>query len=85
MLRFAMPMLLLMTVALAAVSPARAQDSGGAITNMKTLIQSGFDIKAAAPNGDKFVVFLQREREAYACEFVTLTVSRCGAINNEAN
>jgi len=70
-------------LACVAASPAIAQSSG-VTTDMKTLLRQGFDIRAAAPNGDKFVVFLQKDRNAYACEFVTLTLSRCGAINKES-
>ena len=39
------------------------------------------EIKAAVPNGTRYVVFLQKDQSAYACEFVSLTTSRCGTIN----
>ncbi|WP_099866198.1 hypothetical protein [Pararhizobium haloflavum] len=48
---------------------------------MGALLQRGFEIKASSPSGNKFVVFLQKDAQAYACEFVTLTNSRCGAID----
>jgi hypothetical protein len=54
--------------------------SGGA-KSMKELLASGYEIKSSTPNGTKFIVFMQKEKSAYACEFVSLTRSRCGAIN----
>ncbi len=49
--------------------------------NMADLIKQGYEIKAAVPNGSKFIVFLQKEKSAYACEFASLASSRCGSIN----
>lgn len=54
-----------------------AQFSGGSIAQ---LLAQGFEIKAAVPNGSKFIVFLQKEEAAYACEFATLARSQCGAL-----
>ncbi|MCO6186104.1 hypothetical protein [Rhizobium sp. L1K21] len=48
---------------------------------MKQLLDDGYEIKAAVPNGSKFVVFMQKDQSAFACEFVNLTQTRCGAIN----
>ncbi|MEM6463508.1 MAG: hypothetical protein AAF724_16500 [Pseudomonadota bacterium] len=67
-----------------AAQPAAAQSSSTTGESMETLLEQGFEIKAAAPNGDRYVVFLQKDTAAYACEFVTVTNSRCGAINEEA-
>ncbi|MEX3009335.1 hypothetical protein [Hoeflea sp. TYP-13] len=67
------------------IQSAGAQSSGGSGATMKSLLQQGYEIKAAAPNGSKYVVFMQKDNSAYACEFVTVTSSRCGAINSEAN
>ncbi|MCY6380456.1 hypothetical protein OQ273_06685 [Hoeflea prorocentri] len=67
-----------------AVQVAAAQSSSGSGVSMRTLLQRGFEIKAAAPNGSQYVVFLQKGKAAYACEFKTLTSSRCGAINSES-
>lgn len=61
-----------------------AQDSGGDSSTMRGLLRQGFEIKAMAPNGAQYVVLLQKDEAAYACEFVTVTSSRCRAINNEA-
>ena len=54
---------------------------GGGSKSMKELLASGYEIKSSTPNGTKFIVFMQKEKSAYACEFVSLTRSRCGAIN----
>ena len=70
-------------VGIGTVQMAGAQSSGGS-QSMKSLLQQGFEIKAAAPSGNSFVVFMQKDQAAYACEFVTVTNSRCGAINQEA-
>jgi hypothetical protein len=50
-------------------------------TTMKELLAQGYEIKTAVPNGSKFVVFMQKDQSAYACEFVSLTDTKCGAIN----
>lgn len=63
---------------------ALAQDSGGDSNTMRGLLRQGFEIKAMAPNGAQYVVLLQKDTSAYACEFVTVTNSRCRAINQEA-
>jgi hypothetical protein len=65
---------------------AQAPDIGGSTTaggtkSMGDLLSSGYEIKSSAPNGTKFIVFMQKDKSAYACEFVSLTKSRCGAIN----
>ena len=49
-------------------------------SSMGTLISEGFEIKAAVPNGKRFVVFLQKDNEGYACEMANLTASQCGKI-----
>ncbi|WP_419912593.1 hypothetical protein [Hoeflea sp.] len=61
---------------------ASAQSSSGTGTNMKALLQDGYEIKAMAPNGSQYVVLLQKDESAYACEFVTVNNSRCRAINS---
>mgnify|MGYP001824225154 FL=1 len=78
---------ILMTMAVAGaavfghVLMANAQTATGSSKSIEAMLRDGFEIKAAAPNGKTFVVFLQKGEEAYACEFVTVTNSRCGAIN----
>ena len=64
----------------------QAQVSGGSTVSggsrsMSDLLSDGYEIKASVPNGTKFIVFMQKEKSAYACEFVTLTKTRCGSIN----
>ncbi|MCZ3379453.1 hypothetical protein [Rhizobium sp. AG207R] len=54
--------------------------SGGDST-MGDLLSRGYEIKAAVPNGGKFVVFMQKDQSAYACEFSSLTNTRCGSLN----
>jgi hypothetical protein len=48
---------------------------------MADLVSRGYEIKAAVPNGGKFIVFMQKDQSAYACEFSSLTGTRCGSIN----
>ena len=60
---------------LAAIS----QSSGG--STIKQLLSSGYEIKASVPNGSKFIVFMQKDKAAYACEFVTVARSRCETLN----
>ena len=48
---------------------------------MGELLSKGYQIKAAVPNGKKFVVFLQKDQSAYACEMTSLTASQCGTLN----
>lgn len=50
-------------------------------STMPELLTQGYEIKSAIPNGDKFVIFMQKEQSAYACEFVSVTNTKCGAIN----
>ena len=51
-------------------------------SSMGELLSKGYQIKAAVPNGGKFfVVFLQKDQSAYACEMKSLTSSQCGALN----
>ncbi|MBP2547250.1 hypothetical protein J2858_000143 [Neorhizobium galegae] len=56
-------------------------ETGRSTTTMAELVSREYEIKAAVPNGTKFIVFLQKGTSAYACEFVTLTKSRCGSVN----
>ena len=50
-------------------------------SSMGDLLSKGYQIKAAIPNGSKFVVFMQKDQSAYACEMQSLTASRCGTLN----
>jgi len=54
---------------------------GGGSRSMRDLLSEGYEIKTSVPNGTKFIVFMQKDKSAYACEFVSLTKSRCGSIN----
>lgn len=55
--------------------------SGEGDSTMADLLSRGYQIKAAVPNGGKFVVFMQKDQSAYACEFSSLTNTRCGSLN----
>ena len=58
-----------------------SQATPAAEASMAELVQRGYEIKAAVPNGGKFIVFMQKDQSAYACEFSSLTNTRCGSIN----
>ncbi|HTO30107.1 MAG TPA: hypothetical protein VL202_02825 [Pararhizobium sp.] len=77
---------------LAACGPALAQDAeqksddpnvagGSSGGSLGQLLSRGYEIKAAVQNGTRYIVFVQKDQSAYACEFVSLTKSRCGSIN----
>ncbi|MFB2552309.1 hypothetical protein [Ensifer soli] len=73
------------TVFLSAV-PALAQDtvtaqSSSSGRTLRDVLSDGYEIRAASANGTNTILFLQKEKSAYACEFVTVTRSRCGKIN----
>ena len=59
----------------------KSSTTGSGDATMAQLIAEGFEIRAAVPNGSKIIVFMQKDQSAYACEFVSLTNSRCGTIN----
>lgn len=66
-------------------APAMAQENQPSMTSsggsMGRLITEGYEIKAAVPNGKRFVVFLQKDSTVYACEMTTLSRSQCGKID----
>ena len=80
-----MPRMLLTIATVILAANAQAQDSGvsssGSSSSMGDLIKQGYEIKSTVSNGAKLIVFLQKENSAYACEFTSLTSSRCGSIN----
>ncbi|CAN7399163.1 hypothetical protein LJR030_004127 [Rhizobium sp. LjRoot30] len=49
--------------------------------SMAQLLSQGYEIKAAVPNGSRFVVFMQKDQSAYACEFASIANTRCRSIN----
>jgi hypothetical protein len=67
----------------AAVANAQQDLQLGASTSasMGQLVSQGYEIKAAAPNGSRYVVFMQKDTSAYACEFVNTTQTQCRQIN----
>ncbi len=77
--------MLLTIAALFCAAAVQAQESGvsssSATSSMGELIKQGYEIKSTVSNGSKLIVFLQKDNSAYACEFTSLTSSRCGSIN----
>ncbi|MCK3775183.1 hypothetical protein MZK49_00380 [Ensifer sesbaniae] len=81
------PLATLALLAFASAAPAQESVDGGATSggmrggSMAELVAKGYEIKAAVANGARYIVFLQKDQSAYACEFVSVTKSRCGSIN----
>lgn len=69
---------LLPALAAAQEDDVAASASGGG--TISELVSRGYEIKTATQNGDRTIVFLQKDRSAYACEFVALAKTRCGPI-----
>ena len=65
----------------AAAAHAQQADDAVVSSTMGELVSQGYEIKAAAPNGSRFVIFMQKEKSAYACEFVNTTKTQCRQIN----
>ena len=65
----------------AAAAHAQQTDDAVVSSTMGELVSQGYEIKAAAPNGSRFVIFMQNEKSAYACEFVNTTKTQCRQIN----
>lgn len=77
--------MLLTIAAILCAAAVQAQESSvsssSATSSMGELIKQGYEIKSTVSNGSKLIVFLQKDNSAYACEFTSLTSSRCGSIN----
>ena len=84
--------LLALVLATVAATAALAQESGEpslgggssgpALTaSLSQLLADDYEIKSAVPNGAKLIIFLQKKQSAYACEFVSITKTRCGSLN----
>lgn len=69
------------SAALAQESVNSASSEGLRGGSMSALLSKGYEIKAAVANGTRYIVFLQKDQSAYACEFVSVAKSRCGSIN----
>ena len=65
----------------AAAAHAQQADEPVASSTMGELASQGYEVKAAAPNGSRYVVFMQNDKSAYACEFVNTTQTQCRQIN----
>lgn len=71
-----------------AAAAVQAQTLDGAINTtrdadatMAELLSRDYEIKSAVPNGSKLIVFMQKGKSGYACEFVNVTRTRCASIN----
>jgi hypothetical protein len=62
-------------------APLGSSTAGTGSKSMGDLVSEGYEIKASVSSGTKVIVFMQKDKSAYACEFVTVTRSRCGSIN----
>ena len=67
--------------AAAAAHAQQAEEAPIVSSTMGELASQGYQIKAAAPNGSRYVVFMQNDKTAYACEFVNTTTTQCRQIN----
>ena len=57
-------------------------DTGrGSDATMAELLSKEYEIKSAVPNGSKLIVFMQKGKSGYACEFVNVAKTRCASIN----
>ena len=65
----------------AAANAQQAEEPVVTSSSMGELASQGYEIKAAAPNGSRYVVFMQNDKSAYACEFVNTTDTQCRQIN----
>jgi hypothetical protein len=69
------------SAAFAQTSDNMSSASSGGVSTIRGLLSAGYEIKASVPNGKKFIVFLQKDKSAYACEFATVVESRCEPLN----
>ena len=58
-----------------------ADTARGADATMAELLSKEYEIKSAVPNGSKLIVFMQKGKSGYACEFVNVAKTRCASIN----
>ncbi|MXN46808.1 hypothetical protein GR138_16555 [Shinella kummerowiae] len=68
-------------VTAAAAHAQQAEEPPIVSSTMGELASQGYQIKAAAPNGSRYVIFMQNDKSAYACEFVNTTDTQCRLIN----
>jgi hypothetical protein len=73
--------LLTVTSAFAQTAEPNVSSSTVGSATIKNLLATGYEIKSSVPNGNRFIVFMQKDKTAYACEFVTVTRSRCESLN----
>lgn len=78
-----MPKIVFAALVLFTATAAHAQqaDQGSDSKTIGQLVSEGYQIKAAAPNGSRYVIFMQNDQSAYACEFVNTADTQCRPIN----
>ena len=81
MIRIALALSLVSVSSVAMAQDGTTETPSGDGATMGQLMAEGYEIKAAVPNGKRFVVFLQKDSTGYACEMVNLSRSQCGKIN----
>ncbi|MDI7864357.1 hypothetical protein MRS76_20680 [Rhizobiaceae bacterium n13] len=85
MRKLLLTMLLLVPAAVAVAQEAaptlQSEEGPPASATMSQLLARGYEIRASAPNGSRFIVFLQKDQSAYACDFANVANSRCGSLN----
>lgn len=79
---FALGLLVVSTHSVSAQTFDTGADSArGSDANMADLLSKDYEIKSAVPNGSKLIVFMQKGKSGYACEFVNVAKTRCASIN----
>ena len=72
---------LIASTGIANAQDAEAGGEGGATqSTMARLLADGYEIKGTAQASSRYIVFMQKDKSAYACQFVTVTTTRCGLI-----
>lgn len=67
--------------AMAQTALSSVETTRGADATMAQLLSQDYEIKSAVPNGSKLIVFMQKGKSGYACEFVNVAKTRCASIN----
>ncbi len=79
-LSFALAVLAASAAAAQAQETDASPQAGTTQSTMARLLADGYEIKGTAQASSRYIVFMQKEKTAYACQFVTVTTTRCGLI-----
>ncbi len=79
-LSFALAVLAASAAAALAQETDASPQAGTTQSTMARLLADGYEIKGTAQASSRYIVFMQKEKTAYACQFVTVTTTRCGLI-----